>query len=115
MRLPSHHNSIVPAATMGSRWDDVCKHRQAVALWFLLNVLDFALTQAGLSQGGYELNWFLRDLSPSAFALQKFLLTMAATTWLATCRWLWFLKWLNLAFIVLVGLNIYQLVTLLLN
>ena len=102
--------SIVPATTS---WDDVCNHRQAIALWFLLNVLDFVLTQAGLSQGGYELNWFLRDLSAPAFALQKFLLTMAAITWLAIWRWLWFLKWLNLAFIALASLNTYELISLL--
>jgi len=94
-------------------WHDICQHRYAVILWLLLNLLDLTLTQGGLSlEGGYEANWFLRGLSPLTFALQKFLLSMAAIAWLASWRWLGFLKWLNLAFIALAGLNIYELIKL---
>lgn len=91
-------------------WHDIRDHRYAVLVWFLLNLLDFGLTQVGLSQEGYELNRFLRDLAPLAFALQKFFLTMAAIMWLAIWRWLRFLKWFNLMFAALAGWNIYQLV-----
>lgn len=91
-------------------WQDICEHRDAILFWLGLNLLDYALTQVGLSQGGYEINRFLRYLSPLAFALQKFFLTMAAIMWLAMWRWLRFLKWLNLLFAALACFNIYQLI-----
>lgn len=90
-------------------WHDIRDHRYTVLVWLLLNLLDFGLTQVGLSQGGYELNRFLRDLSPLAFALQKFFLTMAAVMVLAIWRSLRLLKWLNLLFAALACWNVYQL------
>jgi hypothetical protein len=94
-------------------WHHIRQHQYAIFLWLLLNLADSILTQVGLSQGGYEeLNWFLRDLSLPAFALQKLLLTMAAVMWLAIWRWLWFVKWLNLLFVVVLCLNFYELIKL---
>jgi len=93
-------------------WRDIREHRYAILLWLALNILDYFLTTLGLSKGGYELNWFLRDLSPLAFALQKLFLTTAAVMWLAAWRWLRFIKWLNLSFAVLTCWNIYQLMKL---
>lgn len=92
-------------------WYDIREYRYAVLVWAMLNLLDFGLTRVGLSHavGGYELNVFLRYLSPLAFAWQKFFLTMASITVLATWRWLWFLKWLNWIWVALACWNIYQL------
>ena len=104
-------------------WHDIREHRYAVLVWVVLHVLDFGLTEAAANYGinissgyfaySYELNWFLRDLSTPVFALQKFCLTAAAVMWLAIWRWLWFLKWLNLAFLVFACWNIYDFVKLL--
>lgn len=90
-------------------WQDILEHQYAILLWLALNILDYLFTTLGLSKGGYELNWFLRDLSPLAFALQKFFLTMAAVMWLAMWTRLRFLKWPNLLFALLACWNIYQL------
>jgi len=76
----------------------------------LLNLFDFVLSQVALSQGGSEINWFLRDLSPLVFALQKLFLTLAAITWLAMWKWLRFLKWLNILLVLVLASNIYDLI-----
>jgi len=99
-------------------WHDIREHQPAVVVWFFLNLLDFGLTEVASTYGvnissgyfaySYELNWFLRDLSTPAFALVKLCLTMAAAMWLAIWRWLWFLKWLNVAFVVFACWNIYD-------
>ena len=103
----------MPAAATGSWWEDVRNHRLSIALWFLLNLLDFGLTVAGLSLGGHEVNPFTITWSVPLFALQKIALTTLAVTWLALWRWLRFLKWLNLGFIALGCSNVYSLITLL--
>lgn len=90
-------------------WHDIREHQYAILLWLALLALDYTLTVVGLSRGGYELNPFSRDLSPAAFALLKFFLTIAAVMWLAIWRWLRYLKWFNLLFIALACFNIYQL------
>ena len=101
-------------------WYDIREHRPAVAVWFFLHLLDFGLAKVASSYGinissgyftyGYEWNWFLRELSTPAFALVKVCLTMVAVIWLAIWKWLWFLKWLNIAFAILVIWNIVDLV-----
>ena len=101
-------------------WHDIREHQPAVVAWFFLNWLDFGLTEVASTYGinissgyfaySYELNWFLRDLSTPAFALQKFFLASAAVMWLAIWGWLRFLKWLTLLLVVVTCLNIYELI-----
>lgn len=103
----------VPFAAAGTWRDDVYNHRSAIALWLLLNALDYGLTVVALPLGAHELNPLVIGLSPPALARYKLALTTVAVAWLALCRWLRFLKWLNLGFLALVGTNIYGLITLL--
>ena len=92
-------------------WHEIRCHQFAVLIWLLLNLVDGALTQLGVSQGwAYELNPFLRDLTPLAFALQKVFLTIAAVMWLAIWRWLWLLWVLNFVWVVILGLNLYEVI-----
>ena len=100
----------VPAAATGSWRDDVYNHRYAIALWFLLNLLDYGLTVAGLSLGGHEVNPFIITSSVPLFGLQKIVLTTVALIWLALWKWMRFLKWLNILFILVVSSNIYDLI-----
>ena len=103
----------IPFAAAGGWRDDIYNHRHTIALWLLLNLLDYGLTVVALPLGAHELNPLVIGLSPPAFALYMLGLTTVAVAWLALCRWLWCLKWLNLGFIVLVGTNIYDLINLL--
>ena len=103
----------VPFATAGNWRDDVYNHRYAIALWFVLNLLDYGLTVAALPLGAHELNPLVIGLSPLTFVLYKLALTALAVAWLALFRWLWCLKWLNLGFIALVAANTYDLINLL--
>ena len=100
----------VPAAATGSWRDDVCNHRYAIALWFLLNLLDYGLTVVGMSWGAHELNPLAANLSPPMLALYKSVLTVTAVAWLAVWKWMRFLKWLNILFILVVSSNIYDLI-----
>lgn len=101
---------MVPAAPSVSWWDDVCNHRKAVVLWFLLSLLAFVFTVIGLSLRVPELNRFAVDSSSPLFALQHFGGTIAAVAWLAFWRWLWLLKWVNWIFVALVCSDLYHLV-----
>jgi hypothetical protein len=94
-------------------WHDIREHRKAVVLFILLLALDYSLTVFALSQGGREVNPFTRELSVPAFAVLKSCLTVAAIMWLATWRWLRYLKWLNVFYIAVACGNIYQLTKLL--
>ena len=102
----------VPFAAAGSWRDDVYNHRPAIALWLLLNLLDYGLTVVALPLGGREwlLHEFISSLSVSQLALYKISLTAIAVAWLAGGRWLRFLKWLNVLFVLVVASNIYDLI-----
>jgi len=101
----------VPFAAAGSRRDDVYNHKQAIALWFLFNLLDYWLTVTGLSLGARELNPLFADLSLPVFALYKIALVLATVAWLAWWKWLWCLKWVNvLIFIAVIVPNIYDII-----
>lgn len=100
----------VALAAAGSRREDVYNHKQAIALWLLINLLDYGLTVVGLSLGMHELNPWVTNLSVPAFALYKIALAAAAVAWLALWKWLRFLKWLNLLFTLVVVSNIYELI-----
>jgi len=100
----------VPFTAAGTWRDDVYNHRPAIALWLLLNLLDYGLTVVALPLGAKELNPLAANLSVPALALYKISLTAIAVVWLALWRWLRFLKWLNLLFVLVVGSNIYDLI-----
>ena len=104
---------IIPLAAAGSWRDDIYSHRQAVAVWLLLNLLDYGLTVVALPLGAREwlLHSFISSLPVLVLALYKIALTAIAVAWLAFWKWLRFLKWLNVVFsIAVVGSNIYDLI-----
>ena len=101
-------------------WSHICEYQYAVGLWLILNILDYSITQASSNFGilissgwftySYELNWFLQGLSAPIFALVKVSLTIVAVFWLAIWGSLKYLRWLNIAFAILVIWNIIDLV-----
>lgn len=105
-------NMKVPFAATGTWRNDIYNYRYAIALWFLLNLMDYGLTVVGLRLGAHEwlLHSFIVSLPVLVFALYKFTLTTVAIALLASCKWLKFLKWLNWVFILVVGSNIYDLI-----
>ena len=100
----------VPLSAAGSWREDVYNHKQTIALWLLVTLLDYGLTAVALSLGAHELNPVVANLSVPAFALYKIALATAAVAWLAFCKWLWCLKWLTLLFAIVVISNIYDLI-----
>ena len=91
-------------------WSHILEYRYTVGLWLFLTFLDFSLTYVGLLHGARELNWFLQGLSIPTFALVKFSLAMVTILWLSAWGSLKYLKWLNVAFVILAISNIYELV-----
>ena len=103
---------MIPLAAAGNWRDDLYSHRQAVGIWFVLNLIDYGLTVAALPLGAHEwlLHSFIASLPVLVLALYKIALTAAAVAWLAFWKWLRFLKWLNLFFTLIVSSNIYDLI-----
>jgi len=100
----------VPFAATDTWRNDVYNHRYAIGIWLLLNLMDYVSTVVGLSWGAHEFNLLAANLSVPVLALYKIALTSLAVAWLAIWRWLRFLKWANLLFILVVGSNIYDLI-----